>query len=92
MKYRGRMEIIAMILHTAAEGSTKTRIMYAAYLSFQQVNDYLEFLQENDLLQYENETGIYRATERGYKFLKISNELNDLASFKNSKFNDAFGV
>ena len=92
MKYRGRMEIIAMILQSAAEGTTKTRIMYAAYLSFQQVNDYLEFLQENDLLQYENETGFYRVTEKGYTFLRISNELNDLTSFKNSVFNDTFGI
>ena len=92
MKYRGRMEIIGMILQTAAEGNTKTRIMYAAYLSFQQVNDYLQFLQENDLLQYEDETGIYRVTEKGYRFLKISNELNDLTSFKNSNFNNTFGV
>ena len=86
------MEIIAMILHTATEGTTKTKIMYAAYLSFQQVNDYLDFLQENDLLEYENETGIYRVTEKGYRFLRISNELNDLTSFNNSKFNDTFGV
>lgn len=86
------MEIIGMILQTATEGTTKTRIMYAAYLSFQQVNDYLQFLQENDLLEYEDETGIYRVTEKGYRFLKISNELNDLTSFKNSKFNDTFGV
>ena len=86
------MEIVAIILQTAAEGSTKTRIMYSAYLSFQQVNDYLGFLQENDLVQYEDETGIYRVTEKGYRFLKISNELNDLTSFKNSKLNDTFGI
>ena len=86
------MEIISMILQTATEGITKTRIMYAAYLSFQQVNDYLKFLQENDLLQHEDETGFYRVTEKGYKFLRISNELNDLTSFKDPKFNDTFGI
>ena len=86
------MEIIAMILQTAAQGVTKTRIMYAAYLSFQQVNDYLEFLQENGLLQYENEMGHYRVTEKGFRFLKISNEMNDLFSFKNPKFDDVFGA
>lgn len=81
-----------MVLQTAAEGATKTRIMYAAYLSFQQVNDYLEFLLENDLLLYENETGFYRITEKGHTFLKISNEMNDLIPFKKSKFNDSFGI
>jgi predicted transcriptional regulator len=92
MKYRGKMEIIAMILQTAVEGATKTRLMYAAYLSFQQVNDYLEFLQENNLLLYENETGFYRVTEKGHVFLKISNEINDLIPFKSSKSNDLFGI
>jgi predicted transcriptional regulator len=86
------MEIIAMILETAAEGATKTRIMYAAYLSFQQVKDYLDYLQGNDLILYENETGFYKVTEKGNRFLRISNELNDLFSFKNSEFNNSFGV
>lgn len=86
------MEIIAMILQAAVEGATKTRIMYAAYLSFQQVNDYLEFLKENDLLQYENEREFYRVTEKGHAFMKISNEMNDLIPFKKSKFNDPFGI
>ncbi len=92
MKYRGKTEIIAMILQAAVEGATKTRIMYAAYLSFQQVNDYLEFLQGNDLLHYESESGFYRMTEKGLAFLRISNEMNDLIPFKNSKFNDPYGI
>ena len=81
-----------MILQTAAEGATKTRIMYAAYVSFQQVNDYLQFLQENNLLLYENETGFYRITEKGRTFLMLSNEMNDLIPFKNSKSQDPFGI
>ena len=92
MKYRDRMEIFAMILQIAAQGVTKTKIMYAAYLSFQQVSEYLEFLQENDLLQYEKETEHYRVTEKGFRFLKVSNEMNALFSFKNSKFDDSFGL
>jgi predicted transcriptional regulator len=92
MKYRDRMEIIAMILQTAAQGVTKTRIMYAAYLSFQQVNDYLEFLQGNNLLEYENETDHYVVTEKGFRFLKVSNEMNDLFSYKNPKFDNSFGI
>ena len=92
MKYRGRLEIIAMILQTAAENVTKTRIMYAAYLSFQQVNDYLEFMQENDLLQYENETAFYRITEKGLRVLRLSNEMNDLFTVRDSKFNNDFGT
>jgi len=92
MKYRGRLEIIAMILQTAVENVTKTRIMYGAYLSFQQVNDYLEFMQENDLLQYENETAFYRITEKGHRVLRLSNEMNDLFTFSDSKFNNDIGT
>jgi predicted transcriptional regulator len=92
MKYRGRLEIIAMILQTAAENVTKTRIMYGAYLSYSQLNDYLEFMQENDLLQYENETAFYRITEKGHRVLRLSNEMNDLFTFRDSKFNNNFGT
>ena len=86
------MEIIAMILQTAIQGATKTRIMYAAYMSYQQLNDYLEFLQENDLIQREKETDLYRVTEKGNRFLNASNELNELISFKDSEFNESFGT
>ena len=81
-----------MILQTAIQGATKTRIMYAAYMSYQQLNDYLEFLQENDLIQREKETDLYRVTEKGHRFLNASNELNELISFKDSEFNESFGT
>ena len=84
------MEIIATILQTATQGVTKTRMMYAAYLSYQQINDYLEFLLGNDLLQCEKETDLYRVTEKGLRFLSSSSELNELISFKNSELNDPF--
>jgi len=81
-----------MILQTAIQGATKTRIMYAAYMSYQQLNDYLEFLQENDLIQREKETDLYRVTEKGNRFLNASNKLNELISFKDSEFNESFGT
>jgi len=85
MKYRSRTDIVAMILESARTGATKTKIMYKAYLSYAQVMEYLRVLQENDLLTYEKGTQLYRVTEKGFKLLRISHELNDLAVATNTK-------
>lgn len=74
-----------MILESTRTGSTKTKIMYKAYLSYSQVQEYLKFLQESDLLSYEKGTQLYRPTEKGLKFLNLSNELNEMAILTTSK-------
>jgi len=78
MKYRSRTDIVTMVLESARAGATKTRIMYKAYLSHAQVNEYLKFLQEHGLLIYAEGKQVYMMTERGFKFLTASNELNEL--------------
>jgi len=85
MKYRSRTEISSMILESARSGATKTKIMYKAYLSYLQVVEYLKHLQQNDLLVYEEGTQLYRPTEKGLKFLNISNDLNEMTILTNSK-------
>ena len=85
MKYRSRTEISSMILESARSGATKTKIMYKAYLSYLQVVEYLKHLQQNDLLVYEEGTQLYRPTEKGLKFLNISNDLNEMTIVTNSK-------
>jgi predicted transcriptional regulator len=85
MKYRSRTEIAAMILECTRTGSTKTKIMYKAYLSYSQVQEYLKYLQESDLLTYEKGTQLYRPTEKGLKFLNLSQELNEMAVLTNAK-------
>ena len=87
MKYRSRSEITAMIIDTTRSGASKTKIMYKAYLSYFQVVEYLKHLQQNDLLAYEEGTQLYRATEKGLKFLNLSNDLNEMATITNSKYN-----
>ena len=59
-KYRSRTEIITDILRavnndssTVAGGMTKTKIMYNALLSNEQIKQYLSLLSESDLLQYD---------------------------------------
>ena len=85
MKYRSRTEISSMIIESARSGATKTKIMYKAYLSYFQVVEYLKHLQQNDLLVYEEGTQLYRPTEKGLKFLNISNDLNEMTIVTNSK-------
>jgi predicted transcriptional regulator len=78
MRNRSRSDIIPMILEAARVGATKTKIMYKAYLSYAQVIEYLEYLQQSDLLTCEECTQLYRPTEKGLKFLNLSNEINEL--------------
>ena len=78
MKYRSRTEITAMILDTANMETTKTKIMYNAYLSYSQLKEYLSVLIENNLLEYHGGTKIFRTTEKGLKFLKMHNEIGEL--------------
>jgi len=82
MKNRSRTDIVTMVIESARTGATKTRIMYKAYLSYAQVTEYLKFLQESDLLTYEEGTQLFRVTEKGYKFLNASHELNELITQK----------
>jgi len=76
-----------MMLESARSGATKTKIMYKAYLSYAQVMEYLKYLQQSDLLAYEEGTQLYRPTEKGLKFLNMSNELNEMVIVTNSKYN-----
>lgn len=80
MKYRSRSDISTMILDSARSGATKTKIMYRAYLSYSQVTEYLKHLQLNDLITYEEGTHLYRPTEKGLKFLSLSNDMNELVT------------
>jgi predicted transcriptional regulator len=84
MKYRSRSEIIAMILQSANNGATKTRIMYGAYLSYAQVKEYLEFLQGKQLLRYEEGVQMYRLTEKGMQFLRAFDQISDMVSVSKS--------
>ena len=78
MKYRSRTEIVGMILDAANGGTTKTKIMYKAFLSYAQLKEYLSVLIENQLLDYIDGTQTYKTTEKGLNFLKMHNEIGDL--------------
>jgi predicted transcriptional regulator len=77
MKYRSRSDIIGLILAAANGGATKTRIMYSAFLSFEQLKQYVALLLEKGLIEYEEITHKFRTTEKGMRVLKIQNQIND---------------
>ena len=78
MKYRSRTEIVSMILEAANGGVTKTKIMYKAYLSYNQLREYLSILIENNLIEYLDGTQTYKTTEKGLNLLKMHNEMAEL--------------
>jgi predicted transcriptional regulator len=54
MKYRSRSDIVGLLLDAAnGGGATKAKLMYKAYLSFNQLREYLTLLVENGLIEYE---------------------------------------
>lgn len=85
MKYRTRNEIISQILTSARvlDGTTKTRIMYQAFLSHVQLRDYLSFLIDGGLLEYDSQTNRYRTTEKGVGVLEAYQKINDLVGVAN---------
>ena len=82
MKYRSRSEIIGLLLDAAnGGGATKTKLMYKAYLSFNQLKEYLMLLVENGLIEYEG-SQTYRTTEKGMRVLHLQNEIDEVAPIK----------
>ncbi|HEX7143453.1 MAG TPA: winged helix-turn-helix domain-containing protein [Nitrososphaeraceae archaeon] len=79
MRNRSKTEIVAMILDAANDGGeTKTRIMYFAFLSYNQVKEYLSVLIENNLIEYLDGANKYKTTEKGLNYLKMHNEIGEL--------------
>ena len=80
MKYRSRSEIVSLLLDAAnGGGATKTKLMYKAYLSFNQLREYMTLLVENGLIEYEEGMRTYRTTEKGMGLLQIQNTMDEIA-------------
>ena len=87
MGNRSRTEIVAMILDAANGGTTKTKIMYFAFLSYNQLNEYLSVLTDNNLVEYLDGTHTFKTTEKGLNYLNVYNEIRKLlpqTTFKNN--------
>lgn len=80
MSYRTRTEIISSILEIAnrGNGTTKTKIMYGAFLSYSQMKEYLMILTDNGLISYDLDTRTLKTTDKGHRFLQVCNGLDTL--------------
>ncbi|MGI0050436.1 MAG: winged helix-turn-helix domain-containing protein [Nitrososphaeraceae archaeon] len=52
------------ILDAANGGATKTKIMYTAFLSYNQLKEYFSILIENNLIEYLDGTRTFKTTEK----------------------------
>ncbi|HJU35122.1 MAG TPA: winged helix-turn-helix domain-containing protein [Nitrososphaera sp.] len=91
MKHRDRIEVISRILQIANSGGdtnvTKTKIMYKALLSYNQLQEHLIFLTERDFLTYDKETRTFKTTEKGLRFLQIYKKIWDMIKPSEEPYN-----
>jgi predicted transcriptional regulator len=80
VKYRSRTDIAAAILKSATveNGAGMTRIMYNAFLSFNQIKEYLSLLASSRLLEYHEGNRKYKTTTKGKHFLKLYENVDEL--------------
>ena len=50
MEYRSKTDIMQAVLKSCGLPTSKTRIMYSAYLNFKQINSYLDFMIKEHLI------------------------------------------
>jgi predicted transcriptional regulator len=72
------MHDILQSARSDGNGAGKTKIMYNAFVSYNQVKEYLTILIDNGLLQYDLGTQKFKITEKGLSFLQLCDKLGDL--------------
>ena len=70
-RHRSRTDMIAAILEAAAGGSNFTRIMFTAYMSYQQCTQYIDLVKKRELLSFDKGSKTYSTTQKGRQFLGI---------------------
>jgi predicted transcriptional regulator len=81
MKYRSRTDISKEILEAAnGGGATKTKIMYKAYLSYQQLKDYLSMLIDNGLIAQNSPEMTFSTTVKGLQYLKVYDQMSEISN------------
>lgn len=84
---RGRLEIMYSIIDITRSEVGKTRIMYGAVLSYEQLSRYLPELHALGLIEEASSSRntTYRATEKGRAFLQQYDRLAEIASGSESE-------
>src|SRR5712691_3540928 len=78
MRYRSRAEIIATLLKAGVRGASKTKLMYGAMLSYEQLQAYMKFTQEKGLIAQDGELPRYKTTAKGMRFLERYSKIGHL--------------
>ena len=78
VKFRDHTDIMAQVLHAASGGSTATKIMYKAFLSFNQLKECSTLLSTSELLTFDQKIKIFRTTPKGLEFVDMYDKLNEL--------------
>ena len=90
---RSRIELVALILQAAIEGSTVTKMLSKVLPSNMQLKEYLVILQQNGLLDYCLNEQTYITTSKGLHFLRIYIELNEVVAMScESEITKAFHI
>lgn len=71
-KRRDKEEIMYQILSAANEPVTRTRLVYASFLSNSELRQYIALLLEHEMLEVDQISKTkFKVTEEGRKFLKL---------------------
>ena len=82
MKFRSKTDIMTEVLKAANGGTTRTKLMYKAFLSYEQLREYLAFLLQKGLLTVDRSGGAFRTTQKGLQFIDTYNKLCELSGMR----------
>ena len=82
MEHRSKQDIFAAILTAAGSGRrmTLTDIVSNCYIHHPIATRYTGTLVQNGLLEFDDLDRIFTTTDKGFKFLKLHNEMNQILS------------
>lgn len=80
MTYRDRIDIISQILDAANGGATRSKIVYNAFLNYEQLKEFVTLLTQVGLLSLDSQMHTFKTTEKGLKFLQIYTQMRDMVN------------
>jgi predicted transcriptional regulator len=67
-----------MLASANGQRVTKTKLMYASFLSYAQLREYLALVVENGLLSFDSGSQTYQTTPKGLQFLTLARGLGEM--------------
>ena len=81
IKYRSRTDVMAAILEATTSGkATRSSIYNKSFLNYERFRAIMSFLIEKEFIEMSGneDSRLYRATEKGLHFLRIYNNMREL--------------